>query len=136
MLDKALQAKLRNYEPVVEPICSASVPPHANVIDSHTLYKVKVKDGETLQLKPRIVPHGNKDLYKELIRSDSELLKILPIILQWHLLPFFHLSYSSLMLRLPFCRVVQPGGQLCPSPVRCLYERQVVEVKGRCLWPH
>ena len=72
VLDKALQTELRNYEPVVELICSDSVPPHANVIDSHTLYKVKVKDGGSLQLKARIVPHGNKDLYKELIRSDSE----------------------------------------------------------------
>ena len=72
VLNKALKVELENYNPVVELVDAKYVPSHANVIDSHTLYRVKVKEGGVLQLKARIVPHGNKDIYKELVRSDSE----------------------------------------------------------------
>lgn len=45
--------------------------PHdANVISSHTIYKVKVCDDDSHALNARIAPHRNEDDPRSFIRSD------------------------------------------------------------------
>lgn len=46
------------------------VPQGANVINSHTTYKVKKNDDGTLKLKARIAPHGNEDNLKDILSKD------------------------------------------------------------------
>lgn len=47
------------------------VPKNANVISSHVAYKIKIDEDESLKLKDRICPHGNRDKEKDVIRKDS-----------------------------------------------------------------
>jgi len=42
----------------------------ANIIGSHTLYKVKHNDDGSLKLKARIAPHGNEDDIKHMLNKD------------------------------------------------------------------
>lgn len=42
----------------------------ANIIGSHTLYKVKQNDDGSLKLKARIAPHGNEDDLKDVLNKD------------------------------------------------------------------
>lgn len=44
---------------------------HANVIDSHFMYKVKVEDSEKKRLKSRLCTYGNRDRMKGHIRNES-----------------------------------------------------------------
>lgn len=48
-----------------------SIPPNANVITSHVIYKVKTDEQGKHTMKARICPHGNKDTMKDDIRKDS-----------------------------------------------------------------
>lgn len=45
------------------------VPNGSNVISSHVLYRVKINDDSSLQLKARIAPHGNEDPFKDEVKS-------------------------------------------------------------------
>lgn len=47
------------------------MPCEANVIASHVVLKIKTNDDGTLKLKRLIVVHGNRDSYRDLVRSDS-----------------------------------------------------------------
>lgn len=47
-----------------------TIPTDANIISSHTLYKLKVNDDSSLKLKARIAPHGNEDSLKTVLRND------------------------------------------------------------------
>lgn len=50
----------------VQQVPLADVLDRANILASHTIYKVKFCDDSSLQLKARIVPHGNeRDLHGE-----------------------------------------------------------------------
>lgn len=42
----------------------------ANVISSHVVFKVKTNDDGSLELKGRVVVHGNRDSEKDSVRSD------------------------------------------------------------------
>lgn len=48
----------------------SSVPKSANIIGSHTIYKVKVTDDKSLKLKARIAPHGNEDSDTENLHTE------------------------------------------------------------------
>lgn len=52
------------------PVYQREVPPGANVISSHTLYKLKHNDNNSFRLKARIAPHGNKDALKNVLSTD------------------------------------------------------------------
>ena len=43
---------------------------NANIISSHTIYKIKFDENDNLRLKGRIAPHGNEDSQREELRSD------------------------------------------------------------------
>lgn len=48
----------------------SEITPYANVIYSHSVYKIKLEDDNKLLLKARIAPHGNEDSMKGQIRTD------------------------------------------------------------------
>lgn len=54
----------------VKQVCKNTVPTDANIINSHTLYKIKMDENSRLKLKARIAPHGNEDSLKTVLRSD------------------------------------------------------------------
>lgn len=72
LLDKAIQKEKDNYRSAFQEVDVASLPRDANIITSHHFFGIKY-DGQTekLKLKCRMVPHGNKDQDKDLIRKDS-----------------------------------------------------------------
>ena len=47
------------------------VPRDATVVSSHVLYKAKLNDNSQQYLKARIMPNGNRDRVKNMIRTDS-----------------------------------------------------------------
>lgn len=51
----------------------STLPIHANVISSHTIYKVKVNKDDNLKMKARIAPHGNQDSIKSKLKSDCNM---------------------------------------------------------------
>lgn len=55
---------------IVKPVLIKDVPSNTNIINSHTLYKVKRNDDDTLALKARIVPHRNEYKEKEELTND------------------------------------------------------------------
>ena len=45
----------------VSPVTHDEVLPNSNIINRHTLYKVKTNENGSLRLKERTAPHGNED---------------------------------------------------------------------------
>jgi hypothetical protein len=73
VLDKALQEEVANWKPIVDEVLLSTVPCNANIVSSHTFYHAIMKDDGKFRLKARIVPHGNRDRDKDLIRGHSEI---------------------------------------------------------------
>ena len=46
------------------------MPAGANIISSHTLYKVKKNDNRSLKLEARIAPHGNEEDLTNVLNKD------------------------------------------------------------------
>ena len=63
--------ELDNWKDVYTEIHEHAVPKHANIVRSHTVFKVKTDESGKLSLKSRIVAHGNEDREKDSIRKDS-----------------------------------------------------------------
>ncbi len=59
-----------NFLKTVQLVPITQIPSHANVINSHTLYKLKQDDDGNLKLKARIAPHGNEDDLKDKLSKD------------------------------------------------------------------
>lgn len=51
-------------------VARSDVPSNANIINSHTNYKVKINGYQSLLLKARIAPHSNKNSLKHELRTD------------------------------------------------------------------
>lgn len=58
------------FKGIVQLVLISKVPPHANIVRSHVLYKFKLNDDETLKLKARIAPYGNVDSEKQNLKTD------------------------------------------------------------------
>lgn len=72
LLDKADQKEHdENWAGAYEVVEEKYVPKKANVITSHTVYKVKVDEDKNMKMKSRICPHGNRDREKVNIRKGS-----------------------------------------------------------------
>ena len=69
-LENAYSAEEAAFLKTVQPIPRSAVPEDANVIGSHTIYKVKANDDKSLKLKARIAPHGNEDSMKADMKSE------------------------------------------------------------------
>jgi len=70
-LVKAYDAEEETFIETVKIFARDDVPDHANVINSHFLYKLKQEDDGTLKLKARIAPHGNEDDLKDVLRVEN-----------------------------------------------------------------
>lgn len=73
VLFKAYQEEELEFLKTVSVIPRSSLPRNANVISSHTIYKIKITDDDGLKLKARIAPHGNEDSIKEDLKSDCNM---------------------------------------------------------------
>lgn len=49
----------------------STVPPHANVISSYVVYRVKNEENNVKRLKSRLCPRGNRNAMKGDIRNDA-----------------------------------------------------------------
>lgn len=73
LLIKAFQDDERELKKTVQVIHKSALPSNDNVISSHTIYKVKIIDDQTLKMKAKIKPHGNDDIIKAELRSDCNM---------------------------------------------------------------
>ena len=72
IIDKAIESERENYKSAFEEVHLSDLPRHSNVISSHHFFLEKV-DGKKneFRLKCRLVPHGNRDRDKDILRTDS-----------------------------------------------------------------
>lgn len=68
---KALDAELDNWKGHYEHTKLCDIPPGANVVGSHVVYRIKKDEQEAFKFKARLVVHGNEDLQKDDIRKDA-----------------------------------------------------------------
>ena len=71
ILQRAYKREEAAFMKTVKCVHISAVPPNANIISSHVIYKVKLKDDGGLEMKSRIAPHGNKDEQRFDLRTDS-----------------------------------------------------------------
>ena len=64
------EAEELEFKKHVKPVLISDIPPDANVISSHTVYKIKMEENNQLRLKARIAPHGNEDSMKDQLKTD------------------------------------------------------------------
>ena len=70
ILSAAYKKEEESFLKTVKIIPKESLPQDANIIRSHTLYKIKVSDDGTKKLKSRIAPHGNEDSMRLELTTD------------------------------------------------------------------
>lgn len=73
VLLEAYTAEESDFKRTVNIIPLAEIPTNANIISSHTIYKIKVNDDQSLKLKARIAPHSNEDSLQFSLRSDCSM---------------------------------------------------------------
>eukprot|EP00177_Eucheuma_denticulatum_P007832 GFKZ01014258.1.p1 GENE.GFKZ01014258.1~~GFKZ01014258.1.p1 ORF type:complete len:1202 (-),score=97.36 GFKZ01014258.1:1881-5486(-) len=72
ILEEAFKAEHdSNWAGAYVNVSEENIPRDANIVRSHTVYKVKVDESGDKKLKARICPHGNEDAEKDEIRKDS-----------------------------------------------------------------
>jgi Reverse transcriptase (RNA-dependent DNA polymerase) len=71
LLDKAVKGEQTNYLTACSPVHFRDIPAQSNVISSHLFFSIKHSSDGHLKLKCRMVPHGNRDLEKDGLRTDS-----------------------------------------------------------------
>jgi hypothetical protein len=94
ILEKAVNAEKYNYLKACLPIKLLELPPRSNIIYSHHIFSIKKVSDGNLNLKCRIVPHGNRDREKTGLRTDSATAQFAAIclLLSLSVLLYFHLS--------------------------------------------
>lgn len=70
VINSAYMKEHNSFCETVTQVARAHVRNGADVINNHTIYKVKVNDDHTLMLKARIAPHGNEDRLKNDLCTD------------------------------------------------------------------
>lgn len=72
IVEEAIETEVEdNWKDAYEIAQEDEIPPDANVISSHFVFKVKTDETGKKKLKARMCPHGNKDKMKGLIRFDA-----------------------------------------------------------------
>ncbi len=67
-----MDVEKKKYKTSVQVVSMKDIPRSANVIFSHHFFKMKTDDHTgKLQRSCRMVPHGNKDDFKDILSSDS-----------------------------------------------------------------
>lgn len=62
-----------DFRKVVKETPLVEIPHKSNIIASHTIYKIKVNDDQSLKRKARIAPHGNEGSLRFSLRSDCSM---------------------------------------------------------------
>ena len=62
-----------NFKKHVKMVHLSQVPKIANIVNSHSLFKLKKLDDSSLKLKSRIAPHGNEDSDKDDLKTDCSM---------------------------------------------------------------
>jgi hypothetical protein len=72
ILEQAFEEEMSNWRDTVQPVrmMRADARKH-NCVRSHALYKIKEDESGSLKLKCRLVPNGNLDREKDIVRKDS-----------------------------------------------------------------
>lgn len=71
LTSNAYMAEQENFLKTCDEVHVNKVPANSNIISSHVLYKIKLRDDKSYMCKARIAPHGNKDRDKHLLKTDS-----------------------------------------------------------------
>ncbi len=72
LLNNSMNVEKKKYKKTVAVVPMTDISRSANVISSHHFFKMKPYDHfGKLRLFCRLVPHGNKDYPKDILRSDS-----------------------------------------------------------------
>ena len=67
----AYESEEKNFLKHCTRVYVSEVPPDANIISSHLLYKIKELDDGSRMCRGRIASHGNKDREKNSLKKDS-----------------------------------------------------------------
>lgn len=70
MLRNVYEREEQKYIATVKCVQRRQVLRDSNIVSSHVVYKIRVEDDDSLRLKARISPHGNKDSDTENLWSD------------------------------------------------------------------
>lgn len=81
----------QSFLKTVEVIPKTNLPKNANIIRSHTIYKIKVNDDSPMNLKARIAPHRNEDNMRNELTKDCatcspaglQILESIAALLKW-----------------------------------------------------
>ena len=71
LYETSLADELDNWKGHYQSWRITDIPPGANIVGSHVVYRAKKEDDGTLRFKARLVVHGNEDALKNAIRKDS-----------------------------------------------------------------
>ena len=123
VLDEAFRKEHdSSWKGAYKEIPKCQVPRSANVITSHTVYKVKTQEDGSKDMKARIVPHGNRDNEKDNIRKDSSTAQLFVIRLLLSLATFLGFRIACADIK---------GAYLQSGPIRRdIYVRPPKEHRG------
>lgn len=99
ILEKAIEAEKRNFfeakAHMLVSICK--FPKNANIMSSHYFFvlKYQVEIGK-LRLRCRLLPHGNRDYEKDLIRSDFSIVQFTCMQMLLSLVTLFQFDIESI----------------------------------------
>lgn len=105
LLDQAIEKEKKAYleRKAYAPVQLQSLPRNANLISSHHFFVIKHDgDSDTLKLKCRLVPHGNRDKEKNDLRSDSATAQFPAIRLLLSLTVLLQFSFAALDIKLAY----------------------------------
>ena len=71
VMQRAYKREEAAFKKTVKCVPISEFPANANIISSHVIYKVKLKDDDDLDMNSRIAPHGHKDVLRFELKTDS-----------------------------------------------------------------
>lgn len=112
----AYKAEEDEFKKTVKKVPIEDVPKNANVISSHVIYKVKVKDDKSLKLKARIAPHGNENSLKNELKSDFAMCPPLGIRIILSIATIFSWILTAIDVKTAFLQTGQAGRDVYVIP--------------------
>ena len=112
IIDKAKAKEKDKYDGCFEEVKIKDLPKDANLITSHHFFQVK-SDGTKgkLKLKCRLLPHGNKNKYKDEVRKESASAQFPIIRLVLSIAAFLGFTLASIDIKGAYLQ----GGSLGPD---------------------
>lgn len=104
------------------------IPACANVIGSHTIYKVKIEDDHMLRLKARIALHGKEDSAKDKPHSDCIICYPVGMCTILSTFSLRKWSQSKINVKTAFLQTVESERNVYALPPRDSKDKE------RCVW--